>query len=381
MQQMTIGQRIASRRKLLNFSQEALAERLEVSRQAVSRWESDSAIPEIDKLIGLSRIFGVSVGWLLGTEKDPNFDPSTGLSEAQLKMVEQLLEKQHRSSKRIWLLVGALAICMCAVFSLFGMRYHQRLVSLTQNNEKLQSQIGTMNDLLLSQAEAEKLLNDVKILPYLSDDRENIAIEFYCTPKMMPENTSAYVSVVNPTTNINKLLKCAQSGDMYWVQTKLPPADGYRYSFLMVTEDGFREQILSKEGLEEQVLTNLYSAMRFVPALEDGQRSDWDKDNLDYTYSMQLYLPQLMVAKNTYIRYEDVRAVLRLNGDVIWEQSYMDAIVAHAGFQMRSTEPWNPELSVTLPQLAAGDILQLEMVVDHNDGRQVVSILETLNVQ
>ena len=70
MTDMTMGQRIAVQRKLKNLSQEALAEQLEVSRQAVSKWEQDAAIPDVDKLIVLGKIFGVSVGWLLGTEKE-----------------------------------------------------------------------------------------------------------------------------------------------------------------------------------------------------------------------------------------------------------------------------------------------------------------------
>ena len=64
---MTIGQRIAYKRKELALSQEALGETLGVSRQSIYKWESDTALPEIDKLISLSRLFGVSVGWLLGT--------------------------------------------------------------------------------------------------------------------------------------------------------------------------------------------------------------------------------------------------------------------------------------------------------------------------
>ena len=76
MMQVTLGQRIAAQRKTLGMSQESLAERLEVSRQAVSKWESDGAIPEIDKLIALSKIFDVSVGWLLGVEQEPAKDPS-----------------------------------------------------------------------------------------------------------------------------------------------------------------------------------------------------------------------------------------------------------------------------------------------------------------
>ena len=70
MTQITLGQRISTQRKKLGMSQEALAEKLEVSRQAVSKWESDGAIPEIDKLIALCRIYQVTIGWLLGVEND-----------------------------------------------------------------------------------------------------------------------------------------------------------------------------------------------------------------------------------------------------------------------------------------------------------------------
>ena len=48
MLETTLGQRIAERRKMLGLSQEALGEKLGVSRQAISIWESDSAVPEID---------------------------------------------------------------------------------------------------------------------------------------------------------------------------------------------------------------------------------------------------------------------------------------------------------------------------------------------
>lgn len=66
---MTIGQRIAQNRKNLGLSQEALGERLGVSRQSIYKWESDAALPEVEKLIALSRLFGISVGALLGVEE------------------------------------------------------------------------------------------------------------------------------------------------------------------------------------------------------------------------------------------------------------------------------------------------------------------------
>ena len=65
-QAATTGQRIAAHRRALGLSQEALGARLGVSRQAIYKWESDAAMPEIEKLVALSRLFGVSVGALLG---------------------------------------------------------------------------------------------------------------------------------------------------------------------------------------------------------------------------------------------------------------------------------------------------------------------------
>ena len=62
---MTLGQRIQELRKQSNLSQEALGEKLGVSRQAVSRWEMDGAVPEVDKLIAMGRLFGVDLNDLL----------------------------------------------------------------------------------------------------------------------------------------------------------------------------------------------------------------------------------------------------------------------------------------------------------------------------
>ena len=56
---MTTGQKIAARRKELELSQEALGDKLGVSRQTVYKWESDLSLPDIDKLVALSRLFQV----------------------------------------------------------------------------------------------------------------------------------------------------------------------------------------------------------------------------------------------------------------------------------------------------------------------------------
>ena len=60
-----LSDRILELRRQRGWSQEELAERMEVSRQAVSKWESGQTAPELDKILELSRIFEVTTDYLL----------------------------------------------------------------------------------------------------------------------------------------------------------------------------------------------------------------------------------------------------------------------------------------------------------------------------
>jgi len=55
---MSLGEKIYKLRTEKNLSQGDLADRLEVSRQSVSKWENNNAVPDLDKIIALSEIFG-----------------------------------------------------------------------------------------------------------------------------------------------------------------------------------------------------------------------------------------------------------------------------------------------------------------------------------
>ncbi len=67
---MSMGARLAQARRSQNMTQEQLAEKLGVTRQAVSRWESDTAYPETDKIIRMAALFGVSCDYLLGVRSE-----------------------------------------------------------------------------------------------------------------------------------------------------------------------------------------------------------------------------------------------------------------------------------------------------------------------
>ena len=67
---MTTGEEIAALRREKGLSKEALGEQLGLSRQAVSKWEADQAVPTMDNLVELSRVFGVPVDTILRPEED-----------------------------------------------------------------------------------------------------------------------------------------------------------------------------------------------------------------------------------------------------------------------------------------------------------------------
>lgn len=121
---MTLGQRIQELRKQTGLSQEALGEALGVSRQAVSKWEGDNGIPELDTLIAMSRLFGITVGQLLGVEtpeeklEETVTEAPGGFTEEQ---VEEILRRYVAESRRQEPVqkegqpIGAWIIAACAV--------------------------------------------------------------------------------------------------------------------------------------------------------------------------------------------------------------------------------------------------------------------------
>ena len=102
---MTLGQRISLYRKKLNISQEELGARLGVSRQAVSKWETDLSAPDLNNLIGLARELGVSVAELTETPEEPVPPKNAG------KKWWFLLRSAADSDCRVPSLPGQPAVC------------------------------------------------------------------------------------------------------------------------------------------------------------------------------------------------------------------------------------------------------------------------------
>ena len=101
---MTFGEKLQALRKSRGWSQEQLAERIAVSRQAVSKWESGAAVADTENVVELSRLFGVSTDYLLHDDYTGDGDiPAVKSREAQLK-------KQKNREMAMMVLIGVEAL-------------------------------------------------------------------------------------------------------------------------------------------------------------------------------------------------------------------------------------------------------------------------------
>lgn len=81
---MTMGERIKQLRSAKGFTQEMLAEKMNVSRSAIAKWEADGGVPEVDNLIQLSFIFGISIDELVGNATTPEHSKRVGTTSYEV---------------------------------------------------------------------------------------------------------------------------------------------------------------------------------------------------------------------------------------------------------------------------------------------------------
>lgn len=116
---MILADKITNLRKKNGWSQEELAEKMQVSRQAVSKWEGAQTAPDLEKILALSRLFGVTTDYLLKDEiEDEEFTEDTDrapMKRVSLALANEFLEWRAKAAGRI---AAAVFLCIAAVIPL-----------------------------------------------------------------------------------------------------------------------------------------------------------------------------------------------------------------------------------------------------------------------
>ena len=148
MQMDQIGAGLAQRRKQLGLSQEELAKKIGVTRQAVSKWESGAALPSVDNIVELARVLEISVDELLQLEKT---ERESGLSAESVGLLldEQSQRQEKRMRRLTWALIAAAAVLGAGIVisAVLGMQLTNRMeeslnLRISDTNSQLHSQIS-----------------------------------------------------------------------------------------------------------------------------------------------------------------------------------------------------------------------------------------------
>lgn len=104
---MDFSQKLLTLRKANNLTQEELAEKLDVSRQSVSKWESGQATPELEKIIAMSAVFDVTTDYLLKSSEIDDLSVKTEMLEKQQQM---MLVREQRQKQIFGCIMYALVV-------------------------------------------------------------------------------------------------------------------------------------------------------------------------------------------------------------------------------------------------------------------------------
>ncbi|MBP7186394.1 MAG: helix-turn-helix transcriptional regulator [Ruminococcus sp.] len=122
---MEFNNKLYELRKQKGFSQEELANRLNVSRQTVSKWEVGDSTPDMEKLIAISDLFGISLDELV-LDKSPTPPPvvqsakSEVYSEIKSDIKEKVLTDSNRKKVRKWLKIAGIILGAVLVVDLIS---------------------------------------------------------------------------------------------------------------------------------------------------------------------------------------------------------------------------------------------------------------------
>lgn len=134
---MILADKIINLRKKNAWSQEELAEKLGVSRQSISKYEGAQSIPDMDKILKLSKIFGVTTDYLIKDEiEDPEFLDEE-YEESKTRKVSMEMANEYLSLKEISAKNLALGVSLCIIspilLIIFSQAYESLLLSVTEN--------------------------------------------------------------------------------------------------------------------------------------------------------------------------------------------------------------------------------------------------------
>ena len=278
---MTLGQNLQAARKAKDLSQETLAEQIGVSRQALGKWEKDTALPGLDNLQAAAQVLGVSVDTLLGTEAA---SPAPAVTLDAMRDLLAARDAEQRKHRRLWGLLGAAAaVVVVLLLVVQNLAYQRKMQSLTDSYAMLQSQLSSttadlstrMDELQNAVRQGKSTVLEWRWVPVdkLHRDVQSswMPVLVQVTPSESTTGMTARLSVTyDDTTELHDMDVLA--GDIYQAQLVFTVGQTYDLTIQWTAADG--------AAANEKLGTVDFTATQTEPELAWGRTGG----TLDYGY-------------------------------------------------------------------------------------------------
>ena len=278
---MTLGQNLQAARKAKGLSQETLAEQIGVSRQALGKWEKDTALPGLDNLQAAAQVLGVSVDTLLGTEAA---GPAPAVTLDAMRDLLAARDAEQRKHRRLWGLLGAAAaVVVVLLLVVQNLAYQRKMQSLTDSYAMLQSQLSSttadlstrMDELQDAVRQGKSTVLEWRWVPVdkLHRDVQSswMPVLVQVTPSESTTGMTARLSVTyGDTTELHDMDVLA--GDIYQAQLVFTVGQTYDLTIQWTAADG--------AAANEKLGTVDFTATQIEPELAWGRTGG----TLDYGY-------------------------------------------------------------------------------------------------
>ena len=387
MTDMTLGQRICECRKKLNISQEALGEKVGVSRQAISKWEADGAVPEVDKLIALSKLFGVSIGWLLGVEKEAAPPPvQSEISEDLLRKIEEIVlryrpRKQPMSAKKK-ALIGILAVLVLWIGGTWLKRWdiqsstlaftYGQVQNINEQNSNIQHQLDVLtsrlDDMTSAQEEQSKLLSDYTLELEVWTKAPGADVVFSAVPKIWNQGDSAVLSFQIPGEEAIRA-DCNWDGAFLTATAPLEARDGYRICLTILHADGSQEQQMLYDYRVQDLASELQIVCEVICGTGQFTRKTGELELILNDMDIHIARPGIAVEDNEKYFWKSVACTLyRITPRGRESLGTIDLMKDDADLPRSHSAWFTPSISFAIPEINDGDGLELWVKAEMNNG-------------
>lgn len=307
---MTTGEKIAALRRDHKLSQEALGEKLGLSRQAVSKWEADQAVPTMDNLMELSRLFGVPVDTLLRPDA-PFPAPPADENSTDAPAAPETPHKGVSPSRGKILAIGGAAL-LCVSLALNAVCLYQ-IAQLKGEVHALRVQAGNVNTVYYPGTDADTgdFAESSEHMTLDPENTEQLIVTFSAVPRVASDGETAKFLLRGGEQS----WECEAEGDAgggYRGSLTIPMVDEYSVYLVLTDQNGGTRNLLiaSESDIENRFSIDVHAY--------------WSSGGPTFSFGKNTFTGTL----STYVDFHDAlednsftgRIILYQNGKEIAEQ-------------------------------------------------------------